>query len=357
MKKIFLLVCCCSALHVMAFDTWWHAECTRKAMVANGFSGDARLAAQVSNYIADFMAGSFDKANEEIENKGLNALRLTGGDLSYSYLHFDGILSEPEMEQTWKILFNNTVAALKKYSTPGMTKPGFRLIVLYNILGTSLHVVQDFYSHSNWINLFNAAGRKQMPIWFDIPETERKMLDLYSGVYPDGSMPNHANHSELNKDASTRPLNSIAVEAAERASIDWLKRLVDTLTEVPWAELKAYNIQKDMVMKRFLVSLDATFLTSSSILFNHLDGDQPAKYIFSPEKSNKIEKAKAAAALMMVLDNYANNISVGKNEFQLPSPYWAGFKGYFITRDIADGISLKGKKYTAPKEKVKLKPF
>ena len=110
-------------------------------------------------------------------------------------------------------------------------------------------------------------------------------------------------------------------------------------------------------MKRFLVSLDATFLTSSSILFNHLDGDQPVKYIFSPEKSNKIEKAKAAAALLMVLDNYANNISVGKNEFQLPSPYWAGFKGYFITRDIADGISLKGKKYTAPKEKVKLKPF
>ncbi|MES2777267.1 MAG: hypothetical protein V4722_24025 [Bacteroidota bacterium] len=351
MKKIFVALFCFANLQAMAFDTWWHAECTRKAMVANGFSSDARLATQVSNYIADFMAGSFDKANEEIEKKGLESLRLTGGDASYSYLHFDGVLSTKEMEQNWKLLFDNTVAALQKFSAAGAVKPGFRLIVLYNIIGTSLHVVQDFYSHSNWINLYDSMGRGQMPVWFDIPEADRAKLKLFSGVYPDGSMKGHANHSDLNKDVSTRPLNNKAVEAAERASTDWVKRIMEAVPDLPWPELKAYNIQNDMVMKRFLVTLDATFLTSSSIVVGHLDGDAPARYIFSPEKSNKIEMAKAIAALSILLGDYGVNIGTKGNEFYLPTPYWSGFKGYFITRDIANGLTLKGVKYAMPKQK------
>ncbi len=353
MKKVLLLAACFNVLSAMAFDTWWHAECTRKAMVANGFSGDARLAAQVSNYIADFMAGSFDKANEEIEKKGLESLRLTGGDASYSYLHFDGVLSETEMEQNWKLLFDNTVAALRKFSGPNTVKPGFRLIVLFNIIGTSLHVVQDFYSHSNWVNIYDSMGKSPIPTWFDITEGERKKLKLCSGVYPDGSMPGHPNHSDLNKDISTRPLNKVAVEAAERASVDWVKKLMDAVSEVPWGELKGYNIQKDMVLKNFLVSLDATFLTSSSIVAGHLDGGAPAKFIFSPDKNIKKEKAMAGTALLMALEKYGVNIGTMGNEFYLPSPYWSGFKGYFITRDIAVGLTLKGKKYALPKIKLK----
>ncbi|MFN8253360.1 MAG: hypothetical protein U0V75_15940 [Ferruginibacter sp.] len=355
MKKLILLAAIFISCKTFAFDTWWHAECTRKAMVANGFSGDARLATQVSNYIADFMAGTFDKANEELEKRGLEQLRLTGGDASYSYIHFDGVLSEAEMEQNWNLLFINTVNTLKKYSAPGAVKPGFRLIVLFNIIGTSIHAVQDFYSHSNWVNLHNAAGKNPVPIWFDVSEADRKKLKLESGVYPDGSMPGHPNHSDLNKDVSARPLNSMAVEAAERASTDWVKRIMDSTSFVPWAELKAYSIQNDMVMKRFLVSLDATFLTSSSIIASHLDGENPVKFIFDKDKNAKKEKAQAAAALLMVLDNYAANMGIRQNEFLLPSPYWSGFKVYFITRDISQGLTLKGKKYAMPKEKPKEK--
>lgn len=353
MKKFILPVLVFISAKTFAFDTWWHAECTRKAMVANGFSGDARLATQVSNYIADFMAGSFDKVNEKLDEKGFKELRLTGGDESYSYIHFDGVLSEAEMEKNWKQLFGNTIAALKKYTAAEAVRPGYRLIVLYNIIGTSLHAVQDFYSHSNWVNLYNKSGKSTIPIWFDIAAEERKKLKLESGVYPDGSMPGHANHSDLNKDVSARDLNGIAVETAERASIDWMKRIMDSAAFVNWAELKAYTIQKDIVMKRFLVSLDATFLTSSSIIADHLDGEKPAKYIFDKDKNMTKEKAQAFAALLMVLDNYAANMGIKKNDFLLPSPYWAGFKVYFITRDIANGLTLKGKKYTAPKEKPK----
>jgi hypothetical protein len=326
-------------------------------MVANGFSGDARLATQVSNYIADFMAGSFDKVNEKIDGHGYTQLHLTGGDESYSFIHFDGVLSEAEMERNWQLLFSNTIAALKKYTAADAVKPGFRLIVLYNLIGTSLHVVQDFYSHSNWVNLYNKMGKTTIPIWFDITPEERAKLKLESGVYPDGSMPGHANHSELNKDATTKKLNPIAVEAAERASIDWMKRIMDSASFVNWAELKAYNIQNDMIMKRFLVSLDASFLTSSSIAAGHLDGDESVKFIFVRDNDRIRERAQAIATLLMVLDNYATNMALAKNEYKLPSPYWAGFKIYFVTREISNGLTLKGKKYTIPKEKVKLKEF
>jgi hypothetical protein len=43
---------------VLAFDTWWHAEATKKAMSASGFSGDARLVARITNYLVDFYRSS-----------------------------------------------------------------------------------------------------------------------------------------------------------------------------------------------------------------------------------------------------------------------------------------------------------
>ena len=66
MKKIFFVICILASCRAMAFDTWWHAECTRKAMVANGFSADARLATQVSNYFTDFMA-VLNMGNDQLE--------------------------------------------------------------------------------------------------------------------------------------------------------------------------------------------------------------------------------------------------------------------------------------------------
>ena len=39
-----------------AFDTKWHADATRIAMQQNGFSSDARLLCQFTNYITDFFS-------------------------------------------------------------------------------------------------------------------------------------------------------------------------------------------------------------------------------------------------------------------------------------------------------------
>ena len=334
-----------ASLKTFAFDTWWHAECTRKAMVANGFSADARLATQVSNYLTDFFP-AYNIANEKLASAGLSRLQLNG-DLSYEYMHFDAVYTTADIEQNWKLFFDNTVRALKKYAASTDVKPGFRLPVLFNIIGASLHTIQDFYSHSNWVNLYTSMQQSPVPIWYDVDAKARKKLDLFTGAYPDGSSRGHKNHGDLNKDCSTRNLNKEAVEVAERASTDWVKRLMDsTGSLVPWGELKAYNIQKDVTLKRFLVKLDATFLTSSSIALNHFDGTAPAKFVFAADKSIAREKSMAVSALGLTMNEYATNIALAGNTFQLPSPYWAGHKVYHITRDLAAGIMLNGKKYS-----------
>lgn len=327
----------------LAFDTWWHAECTRKAMVANGFSPDARLATQFSNYLTDVFP-AFNLANEELQKAGIQRLRLKG-DLSYEYMHFDAVFTNSDIEHNWKSLLNNTIGALRKYSSSPQVKPGFRIPVLFNIIGASLHTVQDFYSHSNWVNLHISLSKTPIPTWFEVDSIERGKLTLFTGAYPDGSSKGHKNHGDLNKDCSSRDLNKQAVEIAERASTEWVKILMDSVPDLTWSELKSYNIQNNMVMKRFLVTLDATFLTSSSILPNHFDGHTPAKFVFSADKNSTREMAMAVQALHATITQYAENLLLKENTYSLPSPYWAGHQAYHITRDIASGIILNGKKY------------
>ena len=350
LRAVLILVFIVSTSRSFAFDTWWHAECTRKAMVANGFSADARLATQFSNYLTDFFPAysianeKMWKLNEKLSSLGIQRLELPA-DLSFEFMHFDAIFSEADLAQNWQLLLNNTIRVLRKYASSGEVKAGFRLPVFFNIIGSSLHTVQDFYSHSSWVSTITL---KPIPTWFGMDPAERKKLKLATGAYPDGSSPGHKNHSDLNKDCSIRAFNKEAVEVAERASIEWVKMLIDSVPEMPWSELKAYNIQNDVTMKRFLVKLDATFLTSSSIALDHFDGPQPAKFVFTPEKDITRERNQARAALALTLNEYATNIALQGNTYKLPSPYWAGYKVYNITRDLADGLMLNGKKYKKP---------
>ncbi|HQW43818.1 MAG: hypothetical protein IPN56_01535 [Chitinophagaceae bacterium] len=346
MKNLLLTLCLFTTSKAMAFDTWWHAECTRKAMTGNGFSADARLAAQVSNYITDFhSAVLFGTGIPEKQRVEVFKLKQ---EMSYEYMHFDAIYSTADIEKNWQSIYVNTIQTLKKYNNNPDVKSGFRLIILFNIIGASLHIVQDFYSHSNWVNTYTLLNKSPIPTWYGEDSTYRKSLYLYTGAYPDGSAKGKKDHSELNKDCSSLPLNKEAVEVAERASIEWVKKIMEATPELPWGELKSYNIQGDAILKNFLVKLDATFLTSSSIVAGHLDGSKPAKFIFSAEKNLVKEQSMALAALNLTIGEYAAYLTLERNIYKIPSPYWAGFRVYFITRDMANGLSHSNKKYVKP---------
>ncbi len=320
-----------------AFDTWWHAESTRVAMTQNGFSADARLATQVSNYFTDFISvkESYSEAYPILRQMPFPS------EPSYDFMHFDAVFGVKNIENNWQYLLNNTIRTLQMYNSDKSLPAGYRLVVLFNILGASLHVVQDFYSHSNWLESYTKLGQKPIPIWFAISPSERAKLSLDTGAYPAGSAPGKPDHDDLNKDASHRPLNLQAVEVATRASVDWVSRLIKSTPNLPWAELQKYDVQKNMLLRNFLYQLDASFLTSSSIAFGHFDGIHPAKFVFAADGNLEREENMAKQVLLRIMPQYLSNIK----QSGLPSPYWVGFLKYRIVNELAIGLYKNDKIY------------
>jgi len=327
-----------------AFDTWWHADATRRAMAGNGFSGDARLVAQFTNYLTDFYSiiGGFEALYDRLPGgrpRNAPSTRLAAAEMER--LHFDSLFSTREIESQWATLEANTKASLRKYTTDPAVQPGFRPIVLLSIIGASLHVVQDFYAHSNWVEWHvkeNPAGT--VPVWHDVPAAARAAMALYTGAYPDGCCPGQKDHDEVTKDSSQRRLHAKAVDAANRASIAWVRLLMEDAT-IPWDSLKSYKVDVP-VGRRFLYDLDATFLTSTSIIAGHFDGARPAKTIFHSDPAR--EKRMALQAAILVVGGYSTNLTVIDNPYKLPSPYWAGFLVYHIERDLAKGLLYRGQR-------------
>ncbi len=347
MRSVIIAVLLLASRPAAAFDTWWHAEETRHGAEDNGFSADARLVLQVENYLTDMIAGIHSQvAGKEGVVGELDASRFS--DEGYDYLHFDALWDTKQVTHNWDQLEKNTLAALKKYSSDTAMPESFRKIAELTVLAASLHAVQDFYSHSNWVNYWSGKGG-QVPLWFDVDPAERAKLDIHTGAYPDGSSKGHANHGDLNKDNSTRAMNGAAVAAATRASGDWIKRLMADDPSLPWDEMKTYSIKGDRVMKDFLERLDATFLTTSSIALDHFDGPHPAKLIFAKNGDAAQEKRQAKLMLAATMKDYLAYVSAEKNkQYKLPSPYWSSHFIYHVPRDVAVGMLCADKTYLKP---------
>jgi hypothetical protein len=323
-----------------AFDTRWHMDATRIGMQSNGFSSDARLMAQFGNYITDFFSAvDLREAYQHIPGgaaagwpTGLHGINIE----DIARMHFDALTSEAQIEHQWKTLEANTLAALKKWNSDPSVKPGYRGILVLTILGSSLHAVQDFYSHSNWLKVSGTGGR----LWFDVPASERQKMDVRSGWYPDGNTPGVLYHKDENKDSTGRPMNEAAFHAASRASSDWVKRIIDQSPEIPWSTVRAWQPQPLNVAGPWLRNADATFVTTTSTLAGHWDGPTPVKNVFAVDPGQN--KRMAVQALMLSLKVYSTNIAMSSGD--TPTPFWVGFTVYHIERDLAKDLFLQNRK-------------
>lgn len=330
--------------HAAAFDTKWHADATRVAMSANGFSSDARLLTQFTNYITDFFSVvGFEELYKHLPSGAPAGAPsgLYGIDMAdMARLHFDALTTREQVEHQWRTLEANTVQALNKWQAEASVKPAFRPVVLLTIVGASLHAVQDFYSHSNWLKKAPAAAGSPAPIWFDVAADARTKLDVRSGWYPDGTKPDMLYHKDENKDFTGRILNAEAFDAASRASTDWVKRIVAATPNVPWAELKAWKPEPENINGPWLRNADASFLTTTSTLAGHWDGPTPVRNVFNPDPTRN--RNMALQALLLSLDVYKTNI--GLSNPLTPTPHWVGYSMYHIEKDLAKGLYLQDSK-------------
>jgi hypothetical protein len=148
-----------------------------------------------------------------------------------------------------------------------------------------------------------------------IAPAQRAAIRLYTGAYPDGCCPGRVDHERLAKDTSDRPLNAEAVDAAKRGSIAWVRLLMQDQS-IPWGIVTGHKVD-GAVGKRFLRELDATFLTSSSIIVWHSDG--PRRQAHPAGRRPRARKADGRSGAPLVFGQYSMNLGVIDNPTNFPA--------------------------------------
>jgi hypothetical protein len=133
-----------------AFDTGHHSDLTKEALQDQGFGETAIQTVQVQNWLVDYFSSSPTSSIE--------------GDVAK--LHFDNLFTTEQIRNYWGRLTVNTRSAVQQAAREKDT------LKLLTILGISLHAVQDFYSHSNWVETHprSTSGPYRPETWFDSPQ-------------------------------------------------------------------------------------------------------------------------------------------------------------------------------------------
>lgn len=105
-------------------------------------------------------------------------------------VHFDDLTSTAQINRAWNRYLGGTVAGVLW----AMHRDD--VAAARHVVGVGLHALQDFYSHSNWVD---DPGRRA-EIWTKVPPEQRDTLHLYTGTY------------ELDEDFGFKPHGKIALD-------------------------------------------------------------------------------------------------------------------------------------------------
>lgn len=94
-------------------------------------------------------------------------------------LHFDDLFSSDQVHHMWRRYATGTMAGLLWAANRYKSGDASAVHAAQNIVSVSLHAMQDFYSHSNWVD---DPARRSIT-YFDVPRWERARLNLYTGAY------------------------------------------------------------------------------------------------------------------------------------------------------------------------------
>jgi len=215
-----LLALLCSP--AAGFDTYWHYQASRKVGQEFGFTEDAWKIMQLGNFSPDLFGPVSDFANERLPGKDLEKLKSYGAKdvrvrRAAIFLHFDNLNGEltrnSQLDYLFSQLLQSTQSILSNINTRTDLDERTRKVVTLIVLGASLHAVQDFYSHSDWIhNDFNqspvkmltlASGETRAPTWFEFreksAEPDKWPMQVKTGLYPPpAGAPN--THTHMNHD-------------------------------------------------------------------------------------------------------------------------------------------------------------
>ncbi len=121
-----------------AFDSGPHAGITVDAVMRARFNRSAADTVQVENWLTDYYTWS-------------PTLGSRAAQCDIEKLHFDDVFSTADVGNYWSTLLANTKDAVKAAEQHN------DVVEFYTVLGMSLHMVQDFYAYSNWVEQTGAS--------------------------------------------------------------------------------------------------------------------------------------------------------------------------------------------------------
>ncbi|WP_167481858.1 beta/gamma crystallin-related protein [Thermus caldilimi] len=216
----------------------YHYDLIREAMRQEGFGKDAFSIALAANSYTDLFQeqavewvidDDFARASKQLVD----------------FLHFDGLPEGQWINRYWRQLIHNTHAALTE-----KVRAQDRLGALM-VMGVTLHVVQDFYAHSNWVELDlpRRSGIKDAT-YFDLSPKQLEPLLSGSVVWGQNGLFTHweggLSHDALHKDHAGKPYFDQAYRCAYKASLQWLrlmrKWIVDDMRKPDfWNSLQGFQ--------------------------------------------------------------------------------------------------------------------
>jgi hypothetical protein len=224
--------------HGYAFSMGYHYDLIREAMRQEGFGKDAFSVALAANSYTDIF-------QEEAVEWVIDDDFCRASKRLVDFLHFDSLKDQQQIDRYWRQLIHNAYNAVTQKA-----QANDRLGLLM-IIGVTMHIVQDFYAHSNWVELDlpRHAGVKDAT-YFDVrPEVLGKATQATT-VYGQRGLFTHGaigiSHDTLHKDHAGKPYFDWAYRCAYKASLQWLrlirKWIVDDLRRPDlWNDLLRYQ--------------------------------------------------------------------------------------------------------------------
>jgi len=208
-SSLSLLLLAVVALGVSGYDTGHHYDLTRDVMLEKGFNPNTIEMVQLMNWMTDMNAQGIDLFNipdfKEIK-------RMTND------LHFDGLYNSEQVDLYFITLMNNIHATVKSVINK---KAGFKLdaadksgaivadvnFQLCFVMGMSLHVLQDFYTHTNFIDAIGhpAGGEGKCHYYAEVyvpkgkcpVDSKVKLMSGFSGAMGESFKKNDAAYDAL----------------------------------------------------------------------------------------------------------------------------------------------------------------
>src|SRR6266849_94290 len=262
------------------FDTYWHSQCSQKVGEQFGFTEDAWKIMQLGNFSPDFFGPVSEYASKNLKGQELEVLNQSEANNpqvrgAAIFFHFDNLNSDFQSNSDFGYLFSHLLGStqnlLSSYNNLHVDDRTRKVLTLIT-LGASLHAVQDFYSHSDWIhNDFDKTDAKMValtsggfraPTWFEFlskrNDPNKWPFQVKSGIYPPvaGGRNTHTRMNHDNSrlmyteyenpgqplrlqaeyhnagpvpargdDASDLAHQQLAVNTATAASIEWVKKV------------------------------------------------------------------------------------------------------------------------------------